>query len=104
KHPGRRLRPLRHCVGEELRDLLLDPEAEHGEGFGEGKLGEREIVVEEVPVFAGEELDVRAERDEEAAGLETAESLTHSGLERRLFAEVLEEVAGEDYVQRLIRK
>src|SRR5580658_4274697 len=99
KHPQRRLRTLRHGVREEFGDLLLDVEAEHGERLGKGELGEREIVVEEVPVFAGEVLDVGPECDHETAGLEAAESLAHRCLERRLLAQMLEEVAGEDDVE-----
>ena len=91
-----------HRVGQEPPDADVDVEAAGHQRFFERGLRERDVVIPEIPVPAGEVLDVRAERDQASAWPQAASNLVERAAERGLVRQVLEEIAGEDHVERLV--
>ena len=61
-------------------------------------------MVPEIPVFAWQILDVRTHRHEPAAGSQAPANLVQRAAERGLVGEMLEKIAREHHVERVVRQ
>ena len=88
--------PALRGVGQEPGDQLDRPQAGQRAGLDEALLGQRDPVVDEIPVGAADQPDVRLEDDHPTAGPEQPVGDGELLDDRRRALEVLEVVAHED--------
>src|SRR3989344_4551467 len=96
------LEPFRHREREKGANTGVNRESCMPHGFGERLVGERHMVINDLPVSIATVGNIGTKRNERAAWYQTSSRFAQGKIERFLIDEMFKEITGEDDVKALV--